>query len=249
MSKYQLEPLSKLTEIDFYALDLNPICTISTRLPEIDFDTMKYSEEDFREYFRLKDEDLYIWYNYNGKRTINLVYKEDTALMPYTNELSVNVSTNSSYFLNDLNALIKSASNERYINYLLENNYMPSELHKRLFDFKDIQTGKVKGTNQDYAIALEKLKKCFSSYKIIRDMYVGTQEYKKTFYGEKPKENIDTEVVHINTDEVANDRLNEVERDLYDVYEKGGIDEVMMLTEGYVPSNVMAKIEENEKKR
>ncbi len=254
MAKYRLEPLNKLEKlIELGAMGINPSCIVTTKIAELDKITSKYNdEEEFKEelkkFFELEpNEKVYIWYMQEGRRTTRPMYKTDEAMLPFIEEESVYVSKDTPHFQRLFLQVLKAASKERYMDFMEKNGFIQPHMLRLMKEYN------LADTYDNQKQLASRIGDDLTSYKALRNMYIGTKTYEK-WVNDQIEEA--TRLNEINEEYKDADLtspeyiyLNEMEQDLYEVYKRGGLDEVRELTEGNVPINLMKKINAESKRR
>ncbi len=250
---YRLQPLDKLSKIDFIARKIDPydesICVVSDSIAKIDKFTSGFENEaELKKFFMLDpNENLYIYYKQNGTRTTRLMYAKDDALKPFIDEENINVREDTPYFKNLLLSVLKGSSNKRYMDFIEKNGFIPKHLLELLEDYNKATT------YDDQMQLIKRISHDLSNYKALRNLYIGTKTYEKAFnVNQHNNKQEDVEILDIDTsmpNKTEDDYMDEMERELYELYLRGGMDELMYHTNGMIPTRVLNKINEDAKTR
>lgn len=248
MKRYSLCAYDSKTKSEFLMginVDKKGIYVISgekSLLSAIDLYSMKFGEEKNLIFDLLNvgilssDAKLYIRYENNGLKKTSILYKDADQMLPFAKELATNVDINTNYFNEFINRLIKASKNEKFMKYMQKYGYINDYLCVRLNEYKN-------GTYADLDLLMQKIATAAAPYKVIRDIYIGTQRYKR---GESiPNfESIQLPKMYVNNE---ND-LSEEEKYQLDLYLHGGEDELYSIFDNeQVTDKVRKKIREYHK--
>lgn len=215
-------------------------------LSAIDKYTMQFKDSDELKYNLLDigiidgDANLYIRYEQDGPRKTPILYSGNEKMEPFTDELSTYVSSDTIYFKKLLNQLLKSSKNSIYLDYMNRFGYINEYIYRKLLDYKDNNAL----SYSDLEFIREKIAKQLTSYKIIRDIYIGTKRYQMK--KEIPNEGNN---IILPVGEVERYRLDEAEQSMMDIFLKGGEEELYSLYDKeQISDKVLRKINEYHKK-
>jgi len=206
-------------------LDITKKNPTKNTLPEIDkFTTRFVSREDLFQYMSECDLlpttnniNLYIDYNYNGPKSTQVIY--DGEMNDFAHELSNQVDITTPAFKQLFDKLLISTQYPRYIDFMSQHSFFDSYLYNKLMDYRN--RGNM--SQDEYNMLLRKIKLSLVSSKTIRDIYIGTNAYKETFYGSKPKSKDDS------------DFLDETEMVMFDLFLHGGEEELYKVYDDVTP--------------
>lgn len=214
-------------------------------LSMIDIYTMQFDNDEKLLYDLLdigvldRDAKLYIRYENNGPKKTSILYKEAEKLLPFSKECSTNVATNTSHFEKILNQLLKSANNIKYINFMFKYGYINDYLYKKLIEYRNSS----KKSYSELELLTTKISIALSSYKVIRDIYIGTKRYKNN----EAIPNV--EPISIIKANPIDNEMTADEKYQLDLYLHGGEDELYSIYDNdQISDKVLKKINEYHRK-
>lgn len=233
MNRYSLAAFDPKTKKEvLMAINLNDegIYEISdgkSKLAIIDGYTMQFKDEEALIYDLIdrgildRDVKLKIRYKNKGNRETPVLYSTDTGIKPFVDELvsknndTISTVANDTEYFNKLyNRMLRCSINKpEYIKFLYEKGYINDHLYNRLEAYKLNKYTKYASIEQ----LLTSIVKDLSSYKVIRNIYIGTKRYKAGDM--QPMEPAIKK-------EDENSYLDENEKNQLDLYLHGGEDEL-----------------------
>ena len=180
---YITDRKSLLSEIDLFTMQ-----TVDVNDLEFHFLTIEELDEDATFYIvykstkKEKDDKGNIKTTCIDKKA-PILYKEDSEeMLPFAEELSTTVKTNTDHFYKFLKMVLDKK--QEWLDWMKEHRYLTTNLYDKLCRMKD-----------GYDSFLEnQISDALSSYKVIRDIYIGNKIYEKRFEIEEPLSNGDVDL-------------------------------------------------------
>ncbi|MBR1376617.1 MAG: hypothetical protein IJ565_02265 [Bacilli bacterium] len=253
VKRYSLAANSKNQKEVLIGIDINDkgIPVISGQrglLSAIDKYTMQFkNEEELKEELCLigaidSNASLYVRYMWNGPKKTDILYSGDDKMLPFVNELSSEVSTTTSHFNDLLIKLLKTTRNEKFMNFLNQEGYIPDHLYKYLVQYSEGSNSSV-----DIKFLSNKIAKSLSAYKVIRDIYLAQNKY-VSLNTQNSNSNFNKVINNVsNTDTKSEIVLTNDEQEMLDIYLHGGEEELHNLYDE-IPQSVASKIKEYHKR-
>ncbi len=175
-TSYITDRKSLLAEIDLFTMqskDINDLEFQFLKAGELDEDATFYIV--YKSTTKEKDNEGNIVTTTNDKKACILYKEDEQAMLPFAEELSSNVNQHSDYFYTMFNEVL--AKNTEWLDWMKKHRYISKALYEKL-----CQNKKELGAN---TFLQDQISEILSSYRTIRNIYVGNKEYERRFKKEE----------------------------------------------------------------
>lgn len=248
MTKYMLSPLLKMQGIKLDGLNTNSHTVVSDTLAKIDDFTSYFNDEEelknyLKKFFKLDDDEkLYIYYEYKKQeKRLPILYAKDASFIDYAEEREINVWPGTEHFKKDYRKFLDSSKNEKYLDFMYENGFMYVDLYECLKQYRYyLNSDSINEEENRVKSELEeKIRNYLINYKTLRNLYIGTQKYRKFILHSDP---IIPKVDNPYMEEEQEIYSTQEEQNEADIYRYASDEEIEEFGD-MIPENVKKRIE------